>query len=115
MLPLKTRIEEYLRRLQDSICSHLESLYAGDKFIEDEWTHKSGGGGKTRILQNGTIFEKAGVNLSAVTVELSDSLAGRLHVQPQKAFATGVSLVAHPLNPFVPIAHMNVRYLELAN
>lgn len=77
--------------------------------------HPQGGGGTTRILQNGAIFEKAGINVSAVTSTLTKTLARRLNVSPQEIFASGISLVLHPFSPMIPSVHLNLRYLECAN
>ena len=74
-----------------------------------------GGGGITCILQNGGVFEKAGVNYSAVSTRLTENIASRLNVSPQEIFATGISLVLHPFSPMLPAVHMNLRYLELAD
>ena len=112
---LKTKAENFFQELQDEICRKLAAVNRKESFKEDSWTHNNGGGGKTRILQNGAIFEKAGVNFSAVTSALTEKLASRLSVKPQKNFATGISLVVHPLSPMIPTVHMNLRYLELAN
>ncbi|HTK82216.1 MAG TPA: oxygen-dependent coproporphyrinogen oxidase [Bacteroidota bacterium] len=111
----KRRVEDYVKSLQNSICTALEQLDGKAKFSQDVWAHKESGGGKTRILQQGNVFEKAGVNFSAITSTLSPTLAVRLGVKPQNIFATGISLVLHPVSPMVPIVHMNLRYLELAN
>lgn len=112
---LQRNAQEFFKRLQDEICAELEHIDGKTKFIEDRWQHPEAGGGITRVLQNGGAFEKAGVNFSAVTTRLTDSLASRLSVAPQNIFATGISLVVHPFSPMIPTVHMNLRYLELAN
>jgi coproporphyrinogen III oxidase len=114
-LLFKRRVEDYFKHLQNVICSALETLDGKAKFSQDVWAHRESGGGKTRILQLGGIFEKAGVNFSGISSELTPLLAGRLGVEPQRVFATGISLVLHPASPMVPTVHMNLRYLELAN
>jgi len=111
--PLKDRAREFFAELQSSICAELEAADGGAKFGEDRWTHAHGGGGISRVLAGGKVFEKTGVNLAAVTGRLSERLAERLEVAQDDFFATGISLVAHPLSPMVPTAHMNFRYLEL--
>jgi coproporphyrinogen III oxidase len=116
--PLRERAREFFAELQSSICGELEAVDGGAQFGEDRWTHApgggaGGGGGVSRVLAGGKVFEKAGVNLAAVTGRLSERLAERLEVEQDDFFATGVSLVAHPLSPMVPTAHMNFRYLEL--
>lgn len=110
--PLKRRAELFFQNLQDRICAALESADGKGNFREDLWKHASGGGGKTRVIEGGGIFEKAGVNFSATTSMLSDKLASRLSIEPQNIFATGISLVLHPVSPMIPTVHMNMRYLE---
>ncbi len=109
----RKKVEEYCRNLQDSICGALEKVDGSSRFREDQWTHPDGGGGRTRVLRNGSVFEKAGVNFSSVTSNLSESLAAKLSVPPQQVEACGISLVLHPASPMVPIVHMNLRYIEL--
>ena len=124
----KEEITEWFKSLQDSICSALEQEDGKGKFEEENWTREEGGGGRTRILQNGNVIEKGGVNFSAVHGELPEKiLTGVLqaHTMSPKAsdsglptsnfYATGVSIVIHPHNPMVPIIHMNVRYFEMNN
>ena len=102
------------RDLQDAICARLEALDGTATFHEDAWQHTHGGGGRTRVIQDGAVIEKGGVNFSAVEgPTLPPSIADR---QPEAAghpfFATGISLVIHPRNPHVPTVHMNCRYFE---
>ncbi len=104
-------IKNYLLSLQDSICVAL-SKEDGQAFVEDEWQRSEGGGGRSRVLEEGTIFEKAGINFSHVfgpglpasATAHRPELAGR-HFQ-----AMGVSLVIHPRNPYIPTSHANVRF-----
>ncbi len=111
---MKDRAHELFARLQDEICGALEKLDGKARFREDRWKNAAGtGGGVTRVIAAGDVFEKGGVNLSAVGGELSDKLAERLNVSKQPFFATGISLVLHPASPMVPTVHMNVRYLEM--
>lgn len=110
----KRRVEDFFKNLQNVICTSLEELDGKAKFSQDVWAHRESGGGKTRILQQGDLLEKAGVNFSGVTSQLSPTLAARLGVEAQPIFATGISLVLHPLSPMIPVVHMNLRYLELA-
>ncbi len=112
----KENIAEYFKTLQDNICQALEATDGKGKFQEDNWQHHSGGGGRTRVITNGNIIEKGGVNFSVVTGETSDALQKQLKLD-EKAdyFATGVSIVQHPVSPMVPIIHMNVRYFEMSN
>jgi coproporphyrinogen III oxidase len=105
---------EFFIELQNNICNALEQADGKGKFIEDKWDRDGGGGGKTRILQNGNVIEKGGVNFSAVHGKLPGVIKKALKVEEEDFFATGVSIVMHPENPFVPIIHMNVRYFELS-
>ncbi len=97
------------------ICAELEAEDGKAKFVEDNWNRPGGGGGHTRVIQHGNVFEKGGVNFSAVHGELSESMVKALGISSKEFFATGVSIVIHPINPFVPIIHMNVRYFELSD
>jgi coproporphyrinogen III oxidase len=107
------RATEFFEELQDVICAKLNELDTRGHFREETWSHPGGGGGRTRVMQDGALFEKAGVNTSAVSGELTEVLARRMNVPPQSFSATGISLVIHPLNPMVPAVHANFRYLEL--
>jgi coproporphyrinogen III oxidase len=119
----KTAISEWLRSLQDHICSSLEIADGTSKFEEENWTREEGGGGRTRIIRNGNVIEKGGVLFSAVEGEAPDFLFKEKehstasvpnHSKPH-FFATGVSIVIHPQNPMVPIIHMNIRYFEMTD
>ncbi len=112
----KENISEYFKTLQDNICQALEQTDGKAKFREDNWQHHGGGGGRTRVITDGNILEKGGVNFSAVSGETSEALQKQLKLT-EKAdyFATGVSIVQHPVSPMVPIIHMNVRYFEMSN
>ena len=123
----KETISDWLRNLQDSICSALEQADGGAKFAEENWTREEGGGGRTRIIKEGNVIEKGGVLFSAVSGDAPDFLFKEsAHSASPKAaqkemenitkpqfFATGVSIVIHPKNPMVPIIHMNIRYFEM--
>jgi coproporphyrinogen III oxidase len=102
---------EFFKSLQDTIITELENL-DGKKFHEDVWERKEGGGGRTRVLSDGNIFEKAGVNFSEVYGEFSEDFAKSMPGDGLKFIATGVSLVLHPRNPFVPTVHANFRYIS---
>lgn len=106
---------EFFIKLQNDICYALEQADGKAKFQEDRWERDGGGGGRTRILQHGNVIEKGGVNFSAVHGKLPDIIKKALKVEEEDFFATGVSIVMHPENPFVPIIHMNVRYFELSD
>lgn len=103
--------------LQDAICNALEMEDGKGKFQEDLWTREEGGGGRTRIIQHGNVIEKGGVNFSAVHGQVPDFLKKETSSANNELtfYATGVSIVIHPNNPFVPIIHMNVRYFEMSN
>lgn len=111
----KEEIADWFRQLQLHICSELESEDGKAKFEEDSWERPGGGGGHTRVIQHGNVFEKGGVNFSAVHGELTEPIMKALELNDRNFFATGVSIVIHPHNPFVPIIHMNVRYFELGD
>src|ERR1041385_1894884 len=112
---MKEDVVAYFKSLQDSICKGLEELDGSAKFKEDLWTREGGGGGRTRVIQDGTIFEKGGVNFSEVFGDAPEFLKGeRQGTKYEKFFASGVSIVIHPQSPMVPIIHMNVRYIELS-
>lgn len=105
------------RRTQDSICRAVEEI-DDVPFREDTWTRAEGGGGWSRVLQNGSVFEKAGVNVSVVhgtlSLEAARAMSGGQSI-PESArefWATGVSTVLHPINPYAPTAHANYRYFE---
>jgi coproporphyrinogen III oxidase len=112
---LKLQVQKYFETLQNTICSALAQTDGKGEFREDRWQHPERGGGTTRVLEEGEVFEKAGVNFSAVESMLTPPIAARLKVDPQPLFATGISLVLHPSSPMIPTVHMNLRYLELAN
>ncbi|HAL54921.1 MAG TPA: oxygen-dependent coproporphyrinogen oxidase [Bacteroidetes bacterium] len=111
--PNRLRVQTFFQDLQDSICARLEELDTKAVFVQDEWRHAEGGGGRTRVMETGKVFEKAGVNTSAISGSLSESLAHRLSVKQQRFFATGLSIVVHPYSPMVPAVHANFRYFEL--
>jgi coproporphyrinogen III oxidase len=104
-------VKQYLLGLQDRICAGLETLDGQEKFREDTWQREAGGGGRTRVLANGRVFERGGVAFSHVYGEgLPPSATAKRPELAGRGFqAVGVSLVIHPLNPYVPTSHMNVR------
>ncbi len=106
-------VKAYLLALQDRICAALEQCDGGARFREHNWSRTEGGGGRTRVMENGALLEKAGVNFSQVQgVALPASATARRPELAGCGFeAMGVSLVLHPGNPFVPTVHMNVRFL----
>jgi coproporphyrinogen III oxidase len=106
------KTESYFKELQDRIAGAVEEL-DDSRFREDAWAREGGGGGRTRVLEEGNVFEKAGVNFSSVHGNLPEEFAAKIPLgSGTKFFATGVSLVFHPRNPMVPAVHANFRYLE---
>lgn len=113
---LQKTISSYFRKMQNTICTALEKTDGKAKFSTDKWKRKQGGGGITRVIQNGNIFEKGGVNFSAVSGKCPDFILKEFsskNFHPERFFATGLSIVIHPKSPMVPIIHMNVRYFCL--
>jgi len=103
----------FVHQLQDHICKALEAVDGKAVFVEDKWERPEGGGGKTRVIANGNVFEKGGVNTSIVFGEVTDIMRKQLRIEGEKWFACGLSLVIHPINPFVPTVHCNYRMFEL--
>ena len=119
---LSQRAAELYKSVQTHICANLESLEPTARFKSDEWERPDakggqGGGGLTRILSGGEVFEKAGVNFSAVRGTMPAAFAAKLGGPSEDVpfFATGVSLVIHPYSPMIPTTHANWRYLELGD
>ena len=106
---------KFIHQLQDDICVALENSDGSAKFIEDAWERLEGGGGKTRVISNGNVIEKGGVNTSIVFGDVTDLMRTQLKINGDKWFAAGLSLVIHPNNPFVPTVHCNYRMFELYN
>ena len=105
----------YIHQLQNAICSAVENEDGGAKFIEDKWDREEGGGGITRVISDGKVFEKGGVNSSVVFGDVSEPMRKQLGIDGAKWFACGLSIVLHPTNPFVPTVHCNYRMFELYN
>lgn len=113
LLSIDQIVEEY-KTLQDEICRGLEELDGTGAFEQDLWDREEGGGGRTRLIRNGALIEKGGVNFSHVHGPLPEKIANKLGFDPQTEFhATGVSIVLHPKSPHVPIIHMNVRHFKI--
>ncbi|WP_336940398.1 oxygen-dependent coproporphyrinogen oxidase [Vibrio cholerae] len=112
----KQAVKHFLLQLQDKICQQLEATDGQAQFIEDEWQRepgeKLGGGGRTRVMREGAVFEQGGVNFSHVFGEQmpASATAHRPELAGRRFEAMGVSLVMHPKNPYVPISHANVRF-----
>jgi coproporphyrinogen III oxidase len=111
----KEEISKWFMGLQDRICASLEQADGSSRFKEDAWERKEGGGGRSRIIGHGTIFEKGGVNYSAVHGHTPEVIQKAMGLPPSEFYATGVSIVMHPGSPMLPIIHMNVRYFEMSN
>ena len=105
----------YIHDLQNRICAALEKTDGKAKFFEDAWERPEGGGGKTRVVANGNVFEKGGVNTSIVFGPVTDPMRNQLKINGDNWFGCGLSLVIHPLNPFAPTVHCNYRMFELYN
>jgi coproporphyrinogen III oxidase len=112
-MSIKNNFISFIHGLQDEICAALEKADGKATFLEDRWERPGGGGGKTRVIANGNVFEKGGVNTSVVHGELPDAMAQQFGVTNSQFMACGISLVLHPVNPFVPTVHANFRYFEL--
>lgn len=114
----KEEVSNWFASLQQSICIQLEAADGKGTFVNDEWKRPGGGGGISRILKNGSIIEKGGVNFSQVFGKTPEPVLASLNLDAKSSidfFATGVSIVLHPHSPLVPIIHMNVRYFEMSN
>ncbi len=110
---MKEKFVAYIRALQNTITSELEKIDGKALFREDLWDRPEGGGGRTRVIENGSVFEKGGVNISEVHGILPESMQQYFGVTDANFFACGLSLVLHPVNPYVPTVHANWRYFEL--
>ncbi|MBT8071112.1 MAG: oxygen-dependent coproporphyrinogen oxidase [Xanthomonadales bacterium] len=106
------RVKHYLLELQDQICAGLEAEDGRGRFKEDLWEREAGGGGRTRVLEQGGVFEQAGVNFSHVFGNRlpPSATAARPELEGRDFQAMGLSLVIHPHNPYVPTSHANVRF-----
>ncbi|KMQ72877.1 oxygen-dependent coproporphyrinogen oxidase [Marinobacter subterrani] len=110
--PDSQAVKHYLLGLQERICSRLEAVDGGAAFIQDAWDRPEGGGGVSRVITEGRVFEKGGVNFSHVMGDTmpASATAHRPHLAGAPWEAMGVSLVIHPNNPYVPTSHANVRF-----
>lgn len=109
----KDEFIDFIHRLQDEICDALEKQDGLARFREDRWVRDGGGGGKTRVIADGNVFEKGGVNTSVVHGVLPELIRDRFGVDQGYFLAAGLSLVIHPKSPLVPTVHANYRYFEL--
>ncbi len=110
----RERVSTFLKQLQDNICQGLEQLDGQGQFQEDSWQREEGGGGRSRVIKAGNVFEQGGVNFSEVW---GNDLPPSILVQRPEAaghgfYATGTSMVLHPRNPYIPTVHLNYRYFE---
>ena len=112
---MKQKFYKYIQNLQDAITFKLEEVDGKSTFQEDIWKRPEGGGGRTRVIENGDVFEKGGVNISAVHGKLPKSMQAYFNVVDLDFYACGLSLVIHPKNPMVPTVHANWRYFEMYN
>ncbi len=110
---MKEKFYQYIQDLQDTITSKLEEVDGKATFLEDLWKRKEGGGGRTRVIENGDVFEKGGVNISGVHGKLPKAMQSYFNVGDVDFFACGLSLVLHPKSPMVPTVHANWRYFEM--
>lgn len=113
MSSIKEEFAAYIQNLQNKICSALEGIDRKSSFREDEWDRDGGGGGKTRVISKGDVFEKGGVNISTVHGVLPDPIKKHFNVDDGWFWAGGISLVVHPKSPMIPTVHANFRYFEL--
>jgi len=110
---MKDKFFSHIENLQDTITSKLQEIDGEAKFHEDLWKRPEGGGGRTRVIENGAVFEKGGVNISGVHGALPKSMQTYFGVEDADFYACGLSLVLHPKNPMVPTVHANWRYFEM--
>ena len=110
---MKNKFYKYLQLLQDNFTNEFEKIDTKAKFNEDIWIRPEGGGGKTRIIENGDVIEKGGVNISSVHGPLPESMQDYFKVENVDFYACGLSLVIHPNNPMAPTVHANWRYFEM--
>lgn len=110
--PDNNAVSDYLLELQDRICNSLQAFEPKTRFREDNWQRDAGGGGRSRVLEQGDVFEKAGINFSHVHGDglPASATAHRPELAGRSFEALGVSLVIHPRNPYVPTSHANVRF-----
>ncbi|MEO1448271.1 MAG: oxygen-dependent coproporphyrinogen oxidase [Bacteroidota bacterium] len=112
-MSIRSSFSVFIEQLQDEICDRLAALDGKAGFEEDAWQRPGGGGGRTRTISEGRIFEKGGVNISKVHGELPEAMQKYFGVSDSSFFACGLSLVLHPQSPMIPTVHANYRYFEL--
>lgn len=112
--PIKDTWISFIHQMQDDICAALETCDGKSKFFEDKWEREGGGGGKTRVIKDGNVFEKGGVNTSIVHGKVTEQMRKAIpDMHGDSWFACGLSMVLHPSNPFVPTTHCNYRLFEI--
>ena len=112
---MKEQMVKFVKQLQNEICDALEQVDGKAKFKEDSWERPGGGGGWSRVIENGNVLEKGGVNVSVVEGEMPEAMKKKFKVDGSHFFATGISLVIHPTNPHCPTSHANWRYFEMSD
>ncbi|MDB5203736.1 MAG: oxygen-dependent coproporphyrinogen oxidase [Ferruginibacter sp.] len=112
-MEIKEQWINIVHQLQDSICKGLEDADGKATFHEDNWEREEGGGGRTRVIAHGGIFEKGGVNTSVVFGDVTDTMRAQLQINGDTWFACGISCVLHPASPLIPTVHFNYRMFEL--
>ncbi|XP_022089912.1 oxygen-dependent coproporphyrinogen-III oxidase-like [Acanthaster planci] len=118
---MKSRMELFIMKIQADLCRTLEEIEGEKKFLVDRWERQAGGGGVTCLMEDGRVFERAGVNVSVVSGNLTSKAVAQMKSRGKKLeegkmlpfFAAGVSCVIHPRNPMVPTLHFNYRYFEV--
>ncbi|MEB3229616.1 MAG: oxygen-dependent coproporphyrinogen oxidase [Leptolyngbyaceae bacterium] len=110
----QSRVSQFMKNLQDEICTKLAALDGSSTFLEESWQRQEGGGGRSRVMKAGELLEQGGVNFSEIW---GDNLPPSILVQRPEAaghrfYATGTSMVLHPNNPYIPTVHLNYRYFE---
>lgn len=113
MSSIRQRFEEKILSLQKEIVDQFSNIDPEFELVIDKWERPGGGGGISNVLRSGQFIEKGGVNISMVHGELPEPMQKRLNAISADFYASGISLVIHPLNPFVPTVHFNIRYFEL--
>ncbi len=109
---LFSEMERYITELQTTICDSIVQIDS-TRTLDHKWNRPDGGGGFTRVIENGAIIEKGGVNISSIFGNLPKEIAKQLKVEPMEFAACGLSLILHPRSPRIPSIHMNVRYFEM--
>ena len=110
---MREEFSTWIKEIQKRICLEIEKVDGKEKFFVDKWTRQEGGGGITCVIQNGSVFEKGGVNTSEVFGKITPQIREQLKIKGEDFFACGISLVIHPYSPMAPTVHANFRYFEV--